>query len=648
MRVRAEVDRSLAAYLPTRPATASNGLDRVDIVGVHSAGASPPLAIGMVIAYAREFEGGKLQDRFDFFPRWVMAKGHVPTFTSSPGVFLFSNYLWSTPLNLKLSDEVKAHSPGSLVIHGGPDTPKYLADSEHYFAAHPAVDVTVRGEGEATFAALLEALIDVEFGQDGPPDLAPLREVAGLSFRLGDEIVHTEDRERIVDLDQIPSPYLTGIVEPYAAAQGQMVIIETNRGCPYGCTFCDWGSATLSRIRKFDLDRVFAELEWCAQNKVSRVFLADANFGILERDIEIAEKVAALKATYGYPKEFATNYAKNTVKHLQRIVEVVAEAGIVTEGVLSLQTMDKDTLSTVKRSNIKTEKYDELAKQFRAADLPLYIDLMQGLPGATVDGFRDDLQQCIDREVNARIFETTLLVNSPMNDPAYRTENRIETEVHGEFKQKLVVSTSSFTRQDFDTMSKLREIYIICENHGLLRQVSRFVRQEIGMREVDLYETLWRTSTSARGQWPSIAFMFETAPSAMVPPVSWRLFIDEVHELLVGEIGVADDAPFRDVLDVQFALLPTRNRAFPMVLELSHDFAAWHAQMLAAKDDGHLLDWPDVVPRLRDLPPACFPVDDPNEVCERNIGYHVEGDIFSDWELRSPVSRSMPGTHLVS
>ena len=81
-----------------------------------------------------------------------------------------------------------------------------------------------------------------------------------------------------------------------------MAILETNRGCPYGCTFCDWGSATQSRIRKFDLDRVFAELEWCATHKVHQVFLADANFGIFERDVEIAEKVAELKLEHGYPR----------------------------------------------------------------------------------------------------------------------------------------------------------------------------------------------------------------------------------------------------------------------------------------------------------------------------------------------------------
>jgi hypothetical protein len=197
-------------------------------------------------------------------------------------------------------------------------------------------------------------------------------------------------------------------------------------------------------------------------------------------------------------------------------------------------------------------------------------------------------------------------------------------------------------------MSKLREIYIMCENHGLLRQISRFVRQETHIREVDFYEMLWVGSSEDRDRWPAMSFTFETGPSFMIPPVSWKLLIDELHRYVVEVLGMEDDAALRTALDVQLALLPSRNRRFPQVLELAHDFGAWHARMIEAKDEGHLFDWPDVVPRLREFPPAAFPVDDPNEVCVHNVGYHVEGDIYSDWELRSPVSRSTPATHLVS
>src|SRR5690606_18621094 len=105
----------------------------------------------------------------------------------------------------------------------------------------------------------------------------------------------------------------------------------------------------------------------------------------------------------------------------------LADAGILAQGVLSLQTMDENTLSVIKRSNIKVEKYDALANEMRNSNLQLSVELMLGLPGATLESFIEDLQQCIDRDMPARINHTTLLVNSPMNHPRYREEHAIET-----------------------------------------------------------------------------------------------------------------------------------------------------------------------------------------------------------------------------
>src|SRR5439155_22402978 len=118
------------------------------------------------------------------------------------------------------------------------------------------------------------------------------------SFHAGDRVVHTPDRERLKDLDVIPSPILSNLFLAYEGTP--LGIIETNRGCPYSCTFCDWGSNIASKIRKFSIERVFAELEWCAQHQIAGVMCADANFGVFERDVEIAQKVADLKRQYGF------------------------------------------------------------------------------------------------------------------------------------------------------------------------------------------------------------------------------------------------------------------------------------------------------------------------------------------------------------
>ena len=88
----------------------------------------------------------------------------------------------------------------------------------------------------------------------------------------------------------------------------------------------------MSRVRRFSLDRVFQELEWCAERQIAIASIADANFGMLKRDVEITKKIAELKHNHGFPLSVSTNYAKNTVKYLREIIEILAEAEILAEG----------------------------------------------------------------------------------------------------------------------------------------------------------------------------------------------------------------------------------------------------------------------------------------------------------------------------
>ena len=452
----------------------------------------------------------------------------------------------------------------------------------------------------------------------------------------GDRVVTTGTRDRVADLDSLPSPMLMGLYDGFIpAGKGPGGFnLETNRGCPYGCTFCDWGSATLSRVRKFDLDRVFAEIEWCAVNGF-KIAIADANFGIFERDVDIAEKIAELKATYGYPRFVGNNYAKNTVKHLSKIIDIFTQAGIVAEGKMSMQSFDADTLLTIRRKNIKLEQYHDLSVEFRRNQLPMSVDLMMGLPGSTPEGFDNDLQSCIDRDLRAIVHTTVLLPNSPMNEPAYRQENGI-TAIPGEE----VRESATFTREQWNRMDRLRSGFWIFENFGVLRQVATYVRSETGQREIDFYQGLVEAIVADPERWPTMSVALRVLPAMMVPPVSWRRFVDEARRYLVEAVGLPDDTALDTVLAVQHALLPARDRAFPVTLPLDHDYAAWHVAITAQRDDGNYEDWHERVAPLRQYGPSLFTVDDPLDSCQQSLGppfTFLSED--SAWDLDSPVSR---------
>jgi radical SAM superfamily enzyme YgiQ (UPF0313 family) len=599
-----------------------------------------PAALGAVIAHAKAFDGGRLQETYAFRTDWVWSDDRIEEFTAHPAVYLFSNYLWSHQQCIAVSERVKALNPGSITIHGGPDTPKYEGDAERHMAAHPHVDVLIRGEGEQTAAEALAALAPV-IGSPNP-DLSVLADVPGLTYRDGDRLVRTADRERISDLDSLPSPILTGLFDVYRDVPGTSITMETNRGCPYGCTFCDWGSATTSRIRKYDLDRVFAELDHVAELGIDIVSVADSNFGIFSRDVDIARHVAELRKTTGHPTAFGVSYAKNTVKHLESIISILSDAGIMSMGVLSLQTMDEGTLEAIHRSNIKTAKYDALANEMRRARLPLMVELMMGLPGQTLEAFADDLQQCIDRGVAARINMTTLLVNSPMNAPEYLAEHQIETnQPLGPGLNALVVSTASYTRDDYDAMMRLRGSFMTHENYGVLRHVARFVRHETGVREIDLYRLLLDRCTATPHRWPALAAFEVHGAQLMAPPHSWALVLADLRRFLIDEAGVADTDALTTILEAQRALLPAYGRAFPATYALPHDVVAWNDAITDARFRGHLTDWTDVVPRLGTYGPGELTVDDPHHMAEWALGLHSElNSTGMHWELDSPLSRA--------
>ncbi len=617
------------------------GVYRTKVIPV-AFGDAIPAALGLVMAYSKAYNGGALEDFYDFRLDWIWDEERTAGFTARPAIYLFSNYLWTHGNSIAVSETVKRLSPDSITIHGGPDTPKYAQDAQDYFEKFPHVDIIIRGEGEASAADTLDKLRSV-IGQENP-DLSVLQDVPGITYRHRGEIFRNPDRERIVDLDTIPSPYLTGLFDAYRGVPRMHATLETNRGCPYGCTFCDWGSATTSKIRKFDLDRVFGELEWCSKMKVQSVSQCDANFGIFERDVEIAQRVADLKAATGYPETFGGSYAKNSTKYLQKIIKILADAGILAQGVLSLQTMDADTLSVIKRSNIKVEKYDALANEMRNSNLQLTVELMMGLPGATLGSFIEDLQQCIDRDIQARINHTTMLVNSPMNAPDYREEHQIKTGTElGPGKMPVLVSTRTYTRDDLDRMLDLRNVYLLFDTFGVMRLCSRFVRQQVGMTEMAFYQAVLDKAGADGRQhvWPLLNTLVNYGHDLMAPPYSWALVFAELRSFLVEECGVPDDSALDAILAAQHAILPAHGREYPYAIDLPHDVVAWNAQMLAAKGAGHWRDWQTVVPPLASFGPGHLEVNDVNGAATTLLGCDITiASGGANWEMDSGIARA--------
>ena len=608
----------------------------------------PLLSLGVLVAHARGWRGGALNSSYDLrCPRdAALVLEEVAEVGPRPAVMLLSDYVWSLSDNLALARRASALNPSLVFIHGGPSSPKYDVDAQRFLEDHRDVaHVLVRGEGEETLAELLSVLHGCLVRDGGAAPTDGLEEVAGITFRssASGEIVRTAERERLAKLDVIPSPFLTGLFDQVDPTAWPLVTFESNRGCPYGCTFCDWGSATLSRLRMFDLDRVAAEMRWAAERGLHTWMIADANFGILRRDVDLIERVVEIKRATGLPQGIALHMAKNTTRHLVRILDLLTDANIRASAALSLQSQDPDTLLAIRRQNIAPEQYTELAAALRVRGLPLLGDLMLGLPGQTPEAYRRDLQFLLDREITARTWPTQLVENAPMNEPGYRDEHRVVTDEH-----RLVVSTASFTTEDRQRMLQLRLANAAFEHFGMLRHLARYLQWDHELDASLLYLRIVEHVPNVPEDFPLLAWVLRYFDVEPIPPLGWHSLYEEVRRFVSGVLGFAPCSALDTVIDVQLALMPAPGRSFPSTVRLAHDYVAYHRDATATF-------WTTGEPGLpsrplSEWPPGALPaLSDPLRLrgpsrglprWERRFAEISSLWINDSWELNSPLART--------
>jgi len=316
----------------------------------------------------------------------------------------FSTYIWNKSYNYELARQIKAYNPSCVIAFGGPEPPVERSD---IFQQHPYIDVVVKKEGEVAFADLLYN--------------GALPTVRGLLLNDAGRAVDTGAAVRIDRLDQIPSPYTTGVFDAIMAENPTVTwnaTLETNRGCPYQCTFCDWGSLTYNKVKQFDLQRVFAEIEWMGQHACDWMSITDANFGMfVERDDLIVEKVIAVQAEHSYPRRMGLSWAKNQRAEVVKLAKKLTARGFNNGLTLSVQSLDDRVLGEIKRRNLEINRLNEVFDLCQAEGITVNTELILGLPGETLDSWRRNVWSLLEINQHSGIefFQAQLLENAEMN-----------------------------------------------------------------------------------------------------------------------------------------------------------------------------------------------------------------------------------------
>jgi radical SAM superfamily enzyme YgiQ (UPF0313 family) len=198
-----------------------------------------------------------------------------------------------------------------LIVGGYTATEKV----EEFFAACPRIDIIVRGEGEITTREILDGL--------------PLRDIAGISFRDGNKIVHNRIRP-LVDVNEFTPPdrslrrndfrlQVNGI----NVADITFDAVLTARGCPFNCKFCTFSLNPLGQKRTYserNVESVVDEIEGLTAKVI--MFSDDNLFTNPKRTEAICDMIIERKIK----KRFFGQVRLDIAKH-PRILEKMVRAG---------------------------------------------------------------------------------------------------------------------------------------------------------------------------------------------------------------------------------------------------------------------------------------------------------------------------------
>jgi len=334
----------------------------------------------------------------------------------NPDVLMCSCYVWNWERTYQVIKWVKTNYPECLIVIGGPE-PHY---SVEWMQKHTEVDILIPYYGEFVFKnVLIENLTNKNFEN--------LSGIITKNFKTKDYIDY--------DVSEIPSPYLNGFFDWLLTEQNQNTesvrcVFESNRGCPYSCTFCDIGSIKYQKLKTFDFERVEKELEWMVQNNIKVIDVADANFGILERDEQIVDKLIKLKVSHNWKGRFLPTWSKAKGDRVLKIAKKLIKGKLDSIFGLSLQSLNPETLKNIKRTNaFNLEELSKIVQDMNNEDVHVYTELIFPMPGDTLENFKDGLYKVLDMPNVFNKFQInhlSLYSNAEFADKDYNNKFQIE------------------------------------------------------------------------------------------------------------------------------------------------------------------------------------------------------------------------------
>jgi radical SAM superfamily enzyme YgiQ (UPF0313 family) len=402
-----------------------------------------------------------------------------------PDVLALSHYYWNTKLNHRIARYAKELNRNTVIVTGGPNLDRNRDAYIRYSAQHPHVDFVVVEEGETGFANIVAALANGN-------DLNAIKstQVPGTFAVLGAGEIHVSaSLPRVRNLDEFPSPYLNGMLDEFLQ-MGLRPILETVRGCPYQCAFCEQGSEFFTKLSRLSEDRVFAEIDYIRpRTSAPQLILADVNFGILKRDLQVARFLKQSHEEHAWPKSVYVYNAKLPTESTLSAMETLYPMAQIC---MSFQSTDETVLDNIHRANIGYDKYSYITRWAKERNMRVGTELIYGLPGETLDSFIQGYEKLLNfRADYMASYNLFLFPGIELNTPQKRAEYGVQTRFRpitinlGEYElaereriieiEEIVLSNSTLSEDDFFRARRMGFMVEALWNTGYLRPALVFL-----------------------------------------------------------------------------------------------------------------------------------------------------------------------------
>ena len=473
-----------------------------------------PINIGYIASYCTKRFGNKVDIKlFKYIEELEKAINESP-----PDILGLSNYVWSQNVSNEMFKLFTKKNPDGLKIWGGPNFPIDMPSQKKFFENFKDVDVYIPTDGEIGFSNLVEKALQVNTKEMRSKVLQ--EPIDGCMIKNPDgNLLYTIEGARIRNLDEIPSPYLTGILDHFFDDK-LVPMLQTNRGCPFLCTFCTDGRESVNQVNRFGKQRVKDELGYIAKHvkeNIHSLYISDLNFGMLPGDLETCDSIVEIQKKYNYPEKINATTGKN---NQERIIESIKSLNGTMLMSMSVQSMDEQVLTNIKRANISAEKMVELSPTIHEYGVNTSGEIIMGMPGQSYASVLDTIRQLIYGKVDDIIIHACMMLpGSEMATPAERSKWKLKTKfrilpmdftVLGNGKKiceidEIVVGSKDMTFDDYLALRMIAFTLSIVNRATLFEPLLKFLKQQ----KIDVSKLFFKMVEERKSSPKSVVSMYD-------------------------------------------------------------------------------------------------------------------------------------------